>query len=59
VVPEFVADLIANGMSAWPSRWFSFDAIIARLEANRLEIEESIDSEAVSAFVRPVKVAEP
>jgi hypothetical protein len=58
-VPEFVADLIANGLSEQPSKRRSFGEIIARLEANRFEIEEGVDSEAVSAFVRAVEAAEP
>jgi hypothetical protein len=58
-VPWFVADLIANGLSAQPSHRLSFGAIIARLEASRFKIEEGVDSEAVSAFVRAVEAAEP
>jgi hypothetical protein len=58
-VPEFVARLIADGLSAQPSQRPSFGAIIARLEAKRFEIEKGIDSEAVSAFVRAVEAAEP
>jgi hypothetical protein len=58
-VPNFVADLIADGLSAQPSHRPSFGAIIARLEANRFEIEEGVDSEAVWAFVRAVEAAEP
>jgi hypothetical protein len=58
-VPRFVADLIEAGLSADPRRRWSFGAIVAGLEANRFEIEEGVDSEAVSAFVRAVEGAEP
>jgi hypothetical protein len=58
-VPKFVPDLIANGLSERPSQRPSFGAIIARLQANRFEIEYDVDWEAVSAFVRAVEAAEP
>jgi hypothetical protein len=58
-VPKFVADLIADGLSAQPSHRPSFGAIIVRLEAKRFEIEEGVNSEAVWAFVRAVEAAEP
>jgi hypothetical protein len=58
-VPQFVAHLIANGLSAQPFQRPSFGATIARFEANRFEIEEGVDSESVSAFVRAVEAAEP
>jgi hypothetical protein len=58
-VPEFVAHLIANGLSARPSRRPSFGAIIARLEANRFAIKDGVDWKAVSAFIRAVEAAEP
>jgi hypothetical protein len=58
-VSKFVADLIAKGLSEQPSPRPSFGAIMARLEANRFEIEDGVDSEAVSAFVRAVETAEP
>jgi hypothetical protein len=58
-VPKFVAHLTANGLSAEPSQRPSSGAIIARLEANRFEIEDGADWEAVSAFVRAVEASEP
>jgi hypothetical protein len=57
--PWFVAALINAGLSAIPSNRLSFGAILARLEANRFDIVEGVDSEAVSAFVRGVEAAEP
>jgi hypothetical protein len=58
-VPLFVTNLIADGLSPEPSRRPSFGAIIATLEAERFEIDEGVDSEAVLAFVRAVEAAEP
>jgi hypothetical protein len=58
-VPKFVANLTADALSAQPSQRPSFGAIIARLEANRFEIEKGVDSEPVSAFVRAVEADEP
>jgi hypothetical protein len=58
-IPRFIADLIADGLSAQPSRRPSFGAMIARLEAKRFEIGEGVDSEVVCTFVRSVEAAEP
>jgi hypothetical protein len=59
VVPKFVADLTADGLSEESSKRPSFGAIIARFEVKGFEIEEGVDSEAISAFVRAVEAAEP
>jgi hypothetical protein len=58
-VPKSVADLTANGLSALPCQGRSFGAIIARFEADGFEIEDGVDLEELSAFVRAVDAAEP
>jgi hypothetical protein len=57
-VPEFVSEIIEEGLRPSTGRELSFIAIIETLKKNDFRIVSGVDSEEVSAFVGGVESAE-
>jgi hypothetical protein len=54
-IPDFVAGIIKLGLYRTSVKRYSFNDIFEVLEQNNFRIEDGVDSEEVSAFVRWVE----
>jgi hypothetical protein len=57
-IPDFVSMIIKVGLSARSRTRYSFNTILDILKQNDFEIEDSVNSAEVSAFVNWVESAE-